>query len=352
MIAAIGGLPEKTPLNARKVGEIKREGYKIEKIIFESQPRFYVTANLYLPTVGEGPYPAILYPLGHELGGKSNPTWQQMLGSLALKGYVALAWDPVGQGERIQMYDSDFRDSKVFRSTTEHTLMGIQCLLIGDNLARYTIWDGIRALDYLISRPEVDPERIGCSGNSGGGTHTAYLSALDDRIAVAAPSCYLTSWERLLATIGPQDAEQVLLPWLHSGLDHADFVHAFAPKPYLILSAIRDFFSIAGARQTYSEARSVYERLGMPERVAMVTADDGHGFTQPRRLAAYQWFDRWLKGELSESDTEPEVQLATEDELYCTDSGQVASSLGGETVYTLNLKRARNLNPDLPPIHD
>lgn len=351
MVAAIGGFPERTPLNPRKVGEINRDGYKIEKIIFESQPGFYVTANLYIPTRGEGPYPAVLYPLGHERGGKSNPTWQQMLGSLAIKGYAALTWDPLGQGERVQMYDPDFGDSKVFRSTTEHTLTGIQCLLVGDNLARYMIWDGVRALDYLISRPEVDSGRIACSGNSGGGTHTAYLSALDDRIQVAAPSCYLTSWSRLLATIGPQDAEQVLLPWLQAGLDHADFVHAFAPKPYLILSAIRDFFSIAGARQTFSEAETIYRLMGEPDRLDMFAADDGHGFTHPRRMAAYSWFDRWLKGEEGGAGTEPDVQLATEDELYCTESGQVLTSLGGETVFTLNRERARDLNPDLPSVH-
>ena len=140
------------------------------------------------------------------------------------------------------------------RSTTEHTILGIQCLLAGDSLARYTIWDGMRALDYLLSRPEVDASRIAVTGNSGGGTHTAYLAALDDRIHVAAPSCYLTSWRALLETIGPQDAEQDLLPWIGNGLDHADFIYAFSPKPYLVLSAIRDFFSISGARATYKEA--------------------------------------------------------------------------------------------------
>jgi Acetyl xylan esterase (AXE1) len=281
MLQALGGLPERTPLNAQVMGVLDRGDYKIEKIIFESQPRFYVTANLYLPQKGQPPYPGILFPLGHELGAKANPTWQQMLGSLAKKGYVALAWDTVGQGERVQLYDSDFGESKVFRSTTEHTIMGIQCLLAGDNLARYTVWDGMRALDYLLSRKEVDPDRIGCTGNSGGGTHTAYLAALDDRIKVAAPSCYLTSWRRLLETIGPQDAEQTLPPWLLYGLDHADFVYAFAPKPYLILSAIRDFFSISGARETYEEAKRVYALLGAQEKLSMVEADDVHGTANP-----------------------------------------------------------------------
>ena len=340
MLRALGGLPERTPLNARVTGVVDREDYRIEKIIFESQPRFYVTANLYLPKRGSGPYPAILFPLGHEAGAKAHSAWQQLLVTFARKGYVALAWDTLGQGERVQLYDEDFQASKVIRSTTEHTLLGTQTLLVGDALARYTVWDGIRALDYLLSRPEVDSKRVGCTGNSGGGTHTAYLSALDDRIHVAAPSCYITSWRRLLETIGPQDAEQCLPPSIAEGLDHADFVHAFAPKPYLMLSAIRDFFSITGARESYAEAKRSYDLLGAAEKINMVEADDGHGYTKPRRVAAYRWFDRWLK-DTEDSSPEVEVFPATEEDLYCTPTGQVATSLGGETVFSLNQKRSR-----------
>ncbi len=337
-LRAIGGLPLRTPLQARSVATLDREGYRIEKVIFESQPKFYVVANLYLPKTGRSPYPAVLFPLGHEAGAKAHAAWQYMLVTLARRGYVALAWDPVGQGERVQMFDPDWGESKVIRSTTEHTMQGIQCLLAGDSLARYTIHDGIRALDYLLSRPEVDPQRVACTGNSGGGTHTAYLAALDDRIQVAAPSCYLTSWRRLLESIGPQDAEQCLPPWLGDGLDHPDFILAFAPKPYLVLSAVRDFFSISGARETYAQARAVYERLGAGEKISMTEADDGHGYSKPRREAAYRWFGKWLKGA---EDAEPEapVQPETEATLWATETGQVATSLAGETVHSLNWKR-------------
>src|SRR6266850_2147085 len=276
MLDDLGGFPERTPLNARVVGTLERAGYRIEKVIFESQPHFYVTANLYLPTTGHPPYPAILFPLGHEPGGKTNATWQQMLGSLATKGFVALTWDPIGQGERVQIYDEDLRESKVGDSTTEHTVVGAQCLLIGDHLARYTIWDGMRALDYLLSRPEVDPKRVGLTGNSGGGTHTAYLAALDDRIQVAAPSCYITSWRLMLQTIGPQDAEQTFPFWLRDGLDYPDYLYAFGAKPFLMLTAIRDFFPIGGARATFAEARQVLGNLGMAGNIDMFSYDDGH----------------------------------------------------------------------------
>jgi cephalosporin-C deacetylase-like acetyl esterase len=335
----IGGLPERTPLNAKTVGVIERENFRIEKVIFESQPKFYVTASLYLPKRGTGPYPAILFPLGHEAGAKAHEAWQYVLGSFATKGFVALAWDPAGQGERSQFYDPDLRASRLAASTREHTMLGVQCLVTGDSIARYTIWDGIRALDYLVSRSEVDPERVGVTGNSGGGTHTAYLAAIDDRLKVAAPSCYITNWTRLLAQLGPQDAEQNLPPFLNLGYDFPDFLYAFAPKPYLILSAIRDFFPIGGARATFAEAQRVYDSLGVADKLKMVEADDGHGYTLPRRLAAYSWMSKWLKGQ-EDDGVEPKFPLASETELQCTKTGQVSTSLGGESIFTLNRKRA------------
>jgi len=342
MTRDVGGFPERTPLNARVMGVLDRGDYKIEKIIFESQPHFYVTANLYLPKTGQPPYPAILYPLGHEQGAKAHSAWQIMLGSLATKGYVALAWDTLGQGERIQIYDHDFEESKVRASTTEHTVQGTQCLLIGDAIARYTIWDGIRALDYLLSRPEVDAKRVACTGNSGGGTHTAYLSALDDRIQVAAPSCYITSWRQMLRTIGPQDAEQVFPYWIRDGLDYPDFIYAFAPKPFRILSAIRDFFPIGGARQTFEEAQRVYAKIGATDKISMFEADDGHGYTHPRRMAGYAWFARWLKRE-DDQRPEPEIRIATEPDLQCTPTGQVVDLPDAETVFSLNRKHAAEI---------
>jgi cephalosporin-C deacetylase-like acetyl esterase len=345
----VGGFPERTPLNPKVVGTIEKDGYKIEKVIFESQPSFYVTANLYIPTRGEGPFPGVLYPLGHEQGGKSHEAWQRMLITLARNGYVALAWDPLGQGERPQIFDEDFNQRKVIRSTTEHSILGVQCLLAGDNVARYTIWDGVRALDYLLSRSEVDASRIACTGNSGGGTHTSYLCALEDRIHVAAPSCYLTGWGKLLDTIGPQDAEQVLLPWIAAGLDHADFAIAFAPRPFLMLSAVRDFFSIVGARATFAEIRGVYGLFDAQDKVTMAEVDRGHGYHQPNRIKAYEWFAKWLKQE-SYTDGEPDTELLEFEDLACTPTGRVANSVGGETVFTLNRKRVASFDPKLPRV--
>jgi cephalosporin-C deacetylase-like acetyl esterase len=343
-LRAIGGLPERTPLNPKVTGTLKRDGYRIEKVIFESQPAFYVTANLYLPEAGRPPYPGILMPLGHERGGKAHEAWQRLAITLAKNGFVVLVYEPISQGERVQLYDTDLGESKVSYATNEHTLAGTQCLLLGHSFARHRIWDGMRALDYLASRPEVDPARIGCTGNSGGGTLTAYLAALDDRIKTAAPSCYLTNWKSLLAAGGPQDAEQNLPPFFSDGLDHADFVIAFAPKPYLMLAAVRDFFPIEGTRQTFREVKRLYGLLGAEEKLSMVEADDEHGYTRPRRLAAYRWMNRWLKG-VDAPIEEPEIEIESEEELRSTPAGQVSLSLGGETIFSINLAEARRVKP-------
>jgi cephalosporin-C deacetylase-like acetyl esterase len=344
LLQAIGGLPDRTPLNPKVTGTLKRDGYRIEKIIFESEPSFYVTANLYLPETGRAPYPGILMPLGHESGGKAHEAWQRLAVTFAKNGFAILLYEPVGQGERVQLYDPDLGESKVRQATSEHTLAGTQCLLLGHSFARHVIWDGMRALDYLTSRPEIDSSRIGCTGNSGGGTLTAYVSALDDRIKVAAPSCYLTNWKNLIETIGPQDAEQNLPSFISDGLDQADFAIAFAPKPYLILSATRDFFPIAGTRQTFSEVKRLYGLMGADEKLYMVEADDEHGYTRPRRLAAYRWMNRWLKGTDTPID-EPDVELESEDDLRCTETGQVSLSPGGETIFSINLAEARRVKP-------
>ena len=172
----------------------------------------------------------MLVPCGHSANGKASETYQRICILLAKNGMAALCYDPIGQGERIQRLDAAGKPAIREGSTTEHTMAGIGALLVGRQVASYRIWDGFRALDYLASRPEIDPARLGCTGNSGGGTMTAYLMALDDRIAVAAPSCYITSLERLFATIGPQDAEQNITGQVAAGMDHADYVTMRAPS--------------------------------------------------------------------------------------------------------------------------
>jgi dienelactone hydrolase/pimeloyl-ACP methyl ester carboxylesterase len=338
-VLSLGDMPERTPLNPQVVGTLKRDGYRVEKIIFESRPRHHVTANLYLPEA-QRPFPGVLLPCGHSDNGKAGETYQRICILLAKRGMAVLCYDPIGQGERFQLLDAGGKPR--IRGTTEHTMAGIGALLIGRELAGYRIWDGFRALDYLASRPEVDSKRLGCTGNSGGGTMTAYLMALDDRIKVAAPSCYITSLERLFETIGPQDAEQNITGQVAAGMEHADYITMRAPKPTLLSVGTRDFFDIRGSWDTFREVKLIYGRLGFGERIELFESDEEHGFTKPRRVATARWMSRWLVGR-DEAFDEPDFPIATDAELQCTRSGQVLTDFHGASVFELNREREREL---------
>jgi cephalosporin-C deacetylase-like acetyl esterase/lysophospholipase L1-like esterase len=337
---ALGGLPPRTPLNAQVVGKQQRDGYRIEKVIYESRPRHHVTANLYLPD-GPPPFPGVLIPIGHSENGKAAETAQRAAILLARHGLAALAYDPIGQGERRQLLDRQGKPA-LSSCTTEHTLVGIGALLVGKNTATYRVWDGIRSLDYLVSRPEIDARRLGCTGCSGGGTLTSYLMALDDRMLAAAPSCYLTSLERLFATIGPQDAEQNITGQVAFGLDHADYLTMRAPRPTLICAASHDFFDIQGTWGTFREAKRVYSLLGYGERVDLFESDTGHGFPRPQREAMLRWMQRWLLGK-DGAAVEEDAPIAKEADLLCTQIGQVLVDLKDKSVFDLNAEQARQL---------
>jgi dienelactone hydrolase len=339
--AALGDFPERTPLNPRVVGTLAREGFRIVKVIYESRPGHHVTANLYLPE-GRGPFPGVLVPCGHSELGKAFEDYQRVSMLLAKNGLAALCYDPIGQGERVQALND--QGKPLFRgSTAEHTGAGLAALLVGRSAAGYRVWDGIRSLDYLASRPEIDVNRLGCTGNSGGGTETSYLMALDDRIAVAVPSCYITSLERLFATIGPQDAEQNISGQVAFGLNHADFVTIRAPKPTLISVGTQDFFDIQGSWDTFREAKLLYGRFGFGERVDLFESDETHGFTKPRRESAMRWLRRWLLDK-NDAPIEEDVFIFTAQELQCTKTGQVLRDESGEkSVFDLNAERAAEL---------
>jgi dienelactone hydrolase len=337
-LESLGAFPEKTPLNAQVVGREAREGYTVERVVFESRPGHHITANLYLPD-GAPPFPGVLVPCGHKKEGKAGETYQRASILLAKNGLAALCYDPIGQGERVQILDDQGKPA-LPESTAEHNAAGVGALLVGRQAAHYRIWDGIRALDYLASRPEIDATRLGCTGNSGGGTMTAYLMPLDDRIAAAAPSCYITSLERLLATIGPQDAEQIITGQVAFGMDHADYLTLRAPKPTLVCVGTRDYFDIDGAWASFREAKLVYGRLGFGERIDLFEFDDPHGFSRPRREAAMRWMRRWLLHR-DDAPTESDFPIADEARLRVTTSGQVLREYPGErSVFDLNADRA------------
>ena len=348
MHRAVGGFPERTPLDARITGGLDRDGYTVEKLIYESRPGFLVTANLYLPKDGEPPYPAVLSPCGHTSNGKAGEMYQRVYISLAKLGFVVLAYDPVGQGERNEYWDTATDKAILQPGTMQHCQVGNQCYLTGTNLAQYRIWDGIRSIDYLCSRDEVDPNRIGVAGNSGGGTLTTYIVAVDDRVEAAMPSCYVTTLARRVATRGTADAEQNFVGQFPNMLDHADMLLAFAPKPLMIACATQDFFPIEGTREAYDCLVRAYDALGAREKVAITETNEKHGWTIELRNAGYNWFNRWLKGDTAGVAESADLEVEPEANLLCTPEGQVAY-LGSRTVFDLNLEYARTIGPQRDP---
>ncbi|MEA3478653.1 MAG: acetylxylan esterase [Bacteroidota bacterium] len=330
----LGGFPERTPLNVQITGTLKRPGYRVEKILFESRPDFHVTGILFIPDSPKwsAPYPGVLVPCGHALNAKAYDTYQSMGALLALNGMVALVFDPFDQGERMQLLDD--KSEYLMWGTKAHTMAGISCILLGKNSATFEIWDGMRGIDYLQSRPEVDPEYIGITGNSGGGTQTSMLMALDDRIKAAAPSCYLNHVARQLAT-STGDAEQNIYGQLGLGPDHADFIMMRAPSPVLICAATEDFFDIHATWETFRFAKRRFSMMGQAEKVSILENNAGHNYNRIQRESIVRWMAKWLQQRV-ETITEPDIELFSEEELLCTSKGQVMLLPGERSIYDIN----------------
>ncbi|MHC4395856.1 MAG: alpha/beta hydrolase family protein [Planctomycetota bacterium] len=335
-IESIGGLPQRTPLNAEVVGEIKRSGYRIEKVLFESQPNHHIAALMFLPESKEfkPPYPVVFFPCGHSRNGKAYKDYQKACALMALNGLAVLTYDPIDQGERI--YTSQlFESYSNWNPVTGHTMVGVGSILLGRNAARFEVHNSIRALDYLQSRDDIDGERIGCAGNSGGGTSTAYLMAIDERVKAAAPSCYLTNWETLLAKSGPQDAEHNIFGQLANGMVYADYVMMAAPRAVLMCCSTKDYYDITGAWETLRYGNRLYSRMGYADNLNLHEHDDRHGYFQPVRETTTRWMTRWLRGK-DERVIEPEIEVLTDEEIVCSPGGMVMNIKGERSTYDLN----------------
>ncbi len=287
----------------------------------------------------------VIYCSGHTEDGYRGNVYQHVILNLVKKNFIVFAFDPVGQGERLEYYDPKTGKSIVGGPTTEHSYPGTQAFITGSSEARYMIWDGIRAVDYLLTRREVDPDRIGITGRSGGGTQSAYIAAMDERIYAAAPECYITNFTRLLQSIGNQDAEQNLFNEISRGIDHADLLEVRAPKPALMITTTRDMFSIQGAMETEKEVRGVYKAYGKTEDFGRAEDDSPHASTRKNRVAMYAFFQRYLQNPGDTADED--IKLLSPEDMRVTASGQVSTSLGGETVFSLNRKETELLETKL-----
>jgi dienelactone hydrolase len=323
-----GPFPEKTPLNPVVTGVVERDAYHIERVLFESRPGFLVSANLYVPKGREFPLPGVVGSCGHSANGKAAEAYQGFAQGLARQGYVVLIFDPIGQGERLQYPDEELK-SKVGVGVREHLLAGNQQYLIGEFFGTWRAWDGIRALDYLLTREEVDPKHVGVTGNSGGGTMTTWLCGVEQRWTMAAPACFVTTFRRNMENELPQDTEQCPPRALALGLDHADFIAALAPKPVIILAKERDYFDVRGSEETFEQLKKLYRLLGAEQNIALFVGPTYHGYTQENREAMYRWFNSVTQ--VSDATGEPELVVESDETLYCSPDGQVGP-LGSRTV--------------------
>jgi dienelactone hydrolase len=355
----IDGLPAAGAVpRAKLTGIIEADDYVIEKLVIETIPDYWMSALLYRPRKLVGRHPGVISPCGHSPVGKAAATYQTLHINLVKRGYIVLTYDPVGQAERSQFWDATKSKSRFNLVCGEHAVLGNPLYLLGTNLARYRIWDGIRAIDYLASLPEVDPERIGCVGNSGGGTLTAYIAALDPRVKTAAICCYITTLPRRMDNrieADPDaDPEQDIFGFVSEGIDHAGLVALRAPRPTLLGTARFDFFPIEGARESFAEAKKLYETVGAGDRIGRLEAAEKHGLSLPLRKGVYAFFDRWLAGRKVEGEVEEiAVKVRPANELLACKDGQVNLTYQSRHLLTLALDEFdRKKKPPRRPLAD
>jgi cephalosporin-C deacetylase-like acetyl esterase len=287
-------MPDRTPLNAKDIGTINQDGFRIKKVLFEPRPECIATAHIYLPMKFSKPLPAILFAVGHWIeNGKMEPDLQKACIGLVKQGFVVLIYDPLEQGER-----------RLNWRCHNH----LEAHLVGLSQAGLLVWESIRAIDLLQSLQEVDPQRIGMTGASGGGHNTMYVSAIDERIRASVPVCYVNAFENLLGAmrgynwVGGQDlCNQV--PHVLSYADMGDICALIAPRPLRIINATHDpMFPTEGACRAKDRAKALYKLLGVSDRIDLTLIESGHGYFQEMREAAYGWFKKWL---LDEGDGSP-----------------------------------------------
>ncbi|WP_240907141.1 alpha/beta hydrolase [Paludisphaera rhizosphaerae] len=295
--------PPKTPLNPQVYGRIERDGYTIEKVVLETLPGFTLSGNLYRPTSpSTAKLPAILCPHGHWEVGRMQPDVQQRCIRWAKLGAVVFMYDMVG-----------YNDSKPF----PHEFLNDHLRRWGLSLFTLQTWNSTRALDWITTLPDVDPARIGCTGESGGGTQTFILSALDERIKVAAPVVMISDWFQ-----GGCVCENAA--GLRIGTDNVEFGALFAPRPMILVGASGDW-TAKTMTHAFPAIQGVYSLIGRPERLEATVFDFPHNYNQTSRNAVYAFMGRWLLGLDPSIDTrEGEQTVETAETLQTFDADHPA----------------------------
>ncbi len=321
----VGPLPERGELPSRTTGVTRHAGLLIERLWFQSRPGLYVTANLYLPDDAAGPLPAVLHLPGHAANGKANEPYQVICQCLARKGYAVLNIDPVGQGERGPYYAPG----------NNHECQGIQGFLPRDLNPMYFIHDGVRAIDYLRSRPEVDGTRIGVTGISGGGVQSMLLASWDRRVTGAVAMGSVVQMECLLWS--SYDPDGTFDDGIREyGCTTADLVACIAPRGFVIQNGAHDAgFPVGSGQRVYRDVKGVWAAFGAEDQLSCDAPDAGHEVNRAMRRNVYRWLNRWLDNEAAGLD-DPPVRVLDERDLQVTASGLVDTDFAGaESVWSL-----------------
>ncbi len=320
-LKSVGNIPydKKLPLNAKTVGITHDEGLIIENVVFQSRPGVYVPANLYLPEKRDGKIPVVLFQGGHNASGRFTPRYQSVCRTIAKAGIAVFFIDHIGQGER-NSYPEIYPviDSPCY----EHERVGRQCLMTGSNVLKYFISDAMRALDYIETRPEIDADKIGATGNSGGGTTTAVISLVDDRIKASAPGTFITSRREYFNAGSTQDAEQVWEGVTRDLFDHHELVAAFCPKPYLILAVKSDFFCAEGTLDVYERVKAFYSLYGKEDLFRIAWDDSRHSYTDALARTAAEFFAEVLAGKKVKAENSGYFEDFSK--LYVSKSGNIS----------------------------
>ena len=340
-------MPERSNLDLRTVGGFDRASYRVEKLVYESQPGLHIPANLYIPKNHQPPFSGVLFQMGHSLNGKAAESYQKCCQSLAHLGYLVLAFDPMGQGERTYYPRPNGVLTRLGSADDEHSQPGKQMLLVGDTATRMQAWDAVRSLDVLASHPLVDRKRLASTGQSGGGTLTMFLTAVDDRLAAAAVSSGNTenfACEDFNSPGSVDDAEQNFLDAGRIGFDRWDLLYPMAPKPMLIAVSARDFFGtyspsyLTNGRAEFDRLKGLYRLLGREQNLEWYETPMPHALTRDLRLQIYNFFERTLH-QSDKPAAEPQVKPEPDSQLYAGPTGNVVRDFGSKTPLSLARER-------------
>lgn len=342
-----GPFPPRTPLNVRVTGTIERPEYSMQKMLFESRPGFLVSANLYLPKSHDGRRPAVLNVIGHSPAGKATEKVQKRSIAQARKGFVVLTIDALGQGERqVPDYAQSGRPPG-----NAHQIIGTQAFLAGTHVFQIMVWDVIRAVDYLVSRPDVDSKRIACTGCSGGGMMTTYVLPFEPRIKVAVPACNPNTWSHRVHANLATDHEQVFFGAFAAGIDpRGDPLFCHVPKPLLINATSEDTLNPTdGVWELNAWLDKAYAAHGKPGQFETSMIRAPHGYNLEQREIAYSWMSKWSGGDAN-NNREGDFPIEDERDTWCTPEGNVYADAQSRHPHELVVEYLRTNQPSWPPV--